>query len=460
VSADGREPWGVDVLVAGPEDSRASRSPWVWRIAGGLAVTLVAVLAGPHLLSSHSPPLQHPTAVRRPGDHAGPPAGSSERLAASLVRWAPRGPGVGSAFAVAAVARMRATHPGVDRLLWAGTLDGRDRVAVVSYRRALDPSVTDATEVAALRVDRLADVATARSVTVGYVDAVGGVVGLAWQGDDKSTRLLVLADPGQAQVFVSSAVDYHPNGGISRSWHETALRDGALVQDLGRHVDPVILVRPQKSGSRITQAVVKVQGRQAVPGIDEVRIAGLSSPTYAGPDPGLLVDLLAQSMSTVLELRDADSKVLWSGETTGGFRDSGERLTGRAALVLVRRHDGPTFQAFIYSDPARAFSSFDANAVRWSVADRLPYAFSTFAPEAPLLLVNPGGPGSATIRPKVGWTLHVRIHRNGVALLDHDAAMDRPVAGARVVVRDPSGRTVLRSRMANSAIVDPSGFNL
>jgi hypothetical protein len=38
--------------------------------------------------------------------------------------------------------------------------------------------------------------------------------------------------------------------------------------------------------------------------------------------------------------------------------------------------------------------------------------------------------------------------------------VDRPVAGARVVVRDPSGRTVLRSRMANSAIVDPFGFNL
>jgi hypothetical protein len=165
-------------------------------------------------------------------------------------------------------------------------------------------------------------------------------------------------------------------------------------------------------------------------------------------------------MSMILDLRDAVAKVLWSGELTSGLGNGGERLTGRAALVLVRRHDGPTFQAFIYSDPARSLTSFDANPVRWSVAARLPYAFSTFAPEAPLLLVNPGGPGWATVRPKVGWTLHVRIHRNGVALLDHDAALDRPVAGARIVVRDPTGRTVLRSRMANTAMADPFGFNL
>jgi hypothetical protein len=381
-------------------------------------------------------------------------------MAVSLIRWAPRGPDVESAFAAAAVARMRAMRPGVDRLLWAGTLDGRDHVAVVSYRRALDQSATDATEVAALRVNRVADVAIARSVTVGYVGAVGGLVGLAWQGDDKRTRLLVLADPGQAQVFVSSVVHYHPSGEISRTWHHAALREGALVKDLGRQVDPVILVRPKKFWSRTTQAVVKVQGRPEAPGADEFRVAGVSSRSYAGPDPGLLVDSLAQSMSMILDLRDADSTVLWSGEITGGLGNAGEWLIGRAALVLVRRHDGPTFQAFIYSEPARSLTSFDSNAVRWSVADRLPYAFSTYEPEAPLLLVNPGGPGSATLRPEVGWTLHVRIHRNGVALLDHDAALDRPVAGARVVVRDPSGRTVLRSRMANSAMADPLGFNL
>jgi hypothetical protein len=429
-------------------------------MATGLAVTLVAVLAGPHLLSSPSPSLRHPAPAHRPGDHAGPPPGSSERMSVSLIHWAPRGPAVGSAFAVAAVARMRALRPGVDRLLWAGSFDGRDHVVVVSYRRPLDQSATDATEVAALRVNRIADVATARSVTVGYVDGVGGLVGLAWQGDDMLTRLLVLADPVRAQVLVSSVVDYHPSGGISRTWHSVALHQGALVKNLGRHVDPVILVRPKEFRSGTAQAVLKVQGRPDAPGTDEVRVAGVTSRTYAGPDPGLLVDSLAQSMSMIPDLRDADAKVLWSGELTSGLGNGGERLTGRAALVLVRRHDGPTFQAFIYSDPATSLTSFDSNPVRWSVAARLPYAFSTFAPEAPLLLVNPGGPGWATVRPKVGWTLHVRIHRNGVALLDHDAALDRPVAGARIVVRDPKGRTVLRSRMANSAMADPFGFNL
>jgi hypothetical protein len=355
---------------------------------------------------------------------------------------------------------MSKLRQGVDSLLWAGTLDGHDHVAVISYRRLPNQSGMDSIEVAALRVRRLADIATARSQTIGYVSEPDGLVGLAWEGTDEHTRLLVLSRPARMRVEVSSVIDYHPDGHISRSWQRATLDDGVVVTDLGRQVDPVIIVRPQDLGSGTSPTLVEVGGRRPLPGPGEVTVAGVSAASYAGPDRTVLVDGLARAVGQLFDLRDAGVRVLWSGRLAGGLGESGQRITGRGALVLVRRHDGATFQAFVFADPAGPGESSIANAVRWSAADRLPYAFSSYADGAPLVLINPSGPGSATVTPVTGPPLRVQFNAHGVATLADDAVTGRNVSGATVVVRDPSGGTVLRSSLVDPGTVDAFGLYL
>jgi hypothetical protein len=460
VAEQRREQGGLDLLAAGPEhEAGAPGTPrWVWRIAGLLAVGLAVAVAGPGLLSSPDPQEPRSSTSPRPSVPAAPTVRPNPPHVVPSLRWAPRGPEVGSDIAAAALARMRAQRPGVDRLLWAGSLDGRDHVIVASYRRPPNYP-TDATEVAALRFERTSDLATARNQTIGYVSDADALVSLAWQGADLHTRLLVLSRPGASPAEVSPAIVYHPSGSISRRWHRATLHDGAGVTDLGRHVDPVIVVRPKDLGSSIGASLVVVHGRPEQPSPREVTISGVSSPSYAGPDPSILIGSLARAVGMLFDLRDADSRVLWSGQIAGGRSDSGQRISGRAALVVVRRHDGPVLQAFVYSDP-KVYESATANPVRWSVADRLPYAFSTYAAGAPLVLVNPGGPGSATLTRTTGPPLRVQLDGNGVARLSDSGVVGPNVSGAAIVVRDPSGRRVLRSTMVDPGTVDAFGLYL
>jgi hypothetical protein len=355
---------------------------------------------------------------------------------------------------------MSELRPGVDSLLWAGTLDGHDHVAVFSYRRLPNQSGRDSIEVVALRVRHLAEVPTARSRTIGYVSEPDGLVGLAWQGKDQHTRLLVLSRPTRMRVEVSSVIDYHPDGRISRRWQRAILKDGVVVTDLGRHVDPVIIVRPQDHGSGSSATLVEVGGRRPLPSPGEVTVAGVSSPSYAGPDRTVLVDGLARAVGQLFDLRAADATVLWSGRLAGGVSASGQQITGRGALVMLRRDDGATFQAFVFADPTGPGESSIANAVRWSVAERLPYAFSSYADGAPLVLINPSGAGSATIIPKARPPMRVQFNAAGVAIVADDAVAGPNISGAPVVVRNPSGSIVLRSTLVDPGTVDAFGLYL
>jgi hypothetical protein len=453
-----RDAGGADLLASGTrrerDGGRAGPPDWVWRVAGVLVIGLVAVLAGPQLLSS-SGPGQAQASPPRSALQASPHVRAAWPRSVPPLRWVSRGPEVGSAFAAAALARLREERPGVDRLLWVGSLDGQDHVAVISYRRQPNQFGTDSIEVAALRVRRTRDVPTAHSETIGYVSDADGLVGLARQGDDQHVRLLVLARPRAMDVQVSSAVDYDPIGRVGRSWRDTTLEDGVSVTDLGRHADPVILVRPVDVRSSTGPVLVQVQGRPPLAGVDEVTVAGVSSPSYAGPGASRLVAALGQSVESRFDLRDADSTVVWSGKLVGGIRrDAGSRATGRGALVVIRRHDGPTFQAFVYADPDGYLESSPASPVAWKVADRLPYAFSTHEPGAPLALVNPGGPGSATITPGVGPTMHVRFDGNGVATVAANVADVPRLDGARVIVRGLSGRLAVNVLLPAISAVD------
>lgn len=458
---------GLDLLASGAErkdhDERGGLPRWVWRVAGLLVLGLVAVVAGPQLLSSRVAGQQQQASPPRSPAPAAPLVRPISPRMVPPLRWAPRGPEVGSDFVVAALARLREERHGVDRLLWAGSLDGHDHVVVFTYRRQPNLFYTDSIEVAALGVRHIRDLPTAHSETIGYVRSADALVGLAWQGDDQHTRLLVLARPRPMDVQVSSVVDYDVIGRVSRRWRDATLDDGVLVTDLGRHADPVVLVRPNNlsSSTKITGPIlVEVQGRPSRPGVEDVTVAGVSSPSYAGPDASQLVAALGRSMEMKFDLRDADSTVVWSGKLAAGYRhNSGARVTERGALVRIRRHDGATFQAFIYSGRSGSLQSAAANPVRRKLADRFPYAFSTHEAGAPLLLVNPSGPGSATIIPGVGPTMDVRFDATGVATIAANADAPR-LDRARVIIRDPSGRLVVNVLLPVIAAPVPFAGNL
>ena len=358
---------------------------------------------------------------------------------------------------------MREERPNVDRLLWVGSLDGSDQVAVAAYRPEPDRSPGDGVQVAALRVTRAADVARAGSEPMGTCTRPGGMVGLAWRGDDKHTRILVLASPAPMPVQVSSVIEYHASGRIGRQWRDAELDNGTLVTDLGVRADPVIVVRPTDLGSPTRPALVQVHGLPEPPGADEVSVAGTSSPSYDGPNVTLLVESLAKAVSMLFDLRDCDSRVLWSGELAGGFSETGEKITGHGALVRVQRRDGPVFQAFVFSDPTGAFASSTADPVPWSVADRLPYAFTTYQDAAPLLLINPTGAGTATLSPKVGPPVRVPLdsQRRRYGCRDRDHRPDvRVTAAPGPSSATPSGHTVVRATMVDPGTVDAFGAYL
>jgi hypothetical protein len=263
---------GLDLLASGAEhedhDERGGLPRWVWRVAGLLVLGLVAVVAGPQLLSSRvAGQQQQASPLRSPAATAPLVRPISPRVVPPL-RWGPRGPEVGSDFVVAALARLREERHGVDRLLWAGSLDGHDHVVVFTYRRQPNLFYTDSIEVAALRVRHLRDLPTAHGETIGYVRSADELVGLAWQGADQHTRLLVLARPRPRLVQVSSYVDYDVVGRVSRRWSDATLDDGVLVTDLGRNAEPVILVRPDNVSSRTkitSPIIVEVHGRPSPP---------------------------------------------------------------------------------------------------------------------------------------------------------------------------------------------------
>ena len=452
-----RGPATPDLIASALEDEpdRPAVPPWVWRVAGLLALAVVAALAGPDLLSSLSPRQPRSAASARHQAPGSPPNRPGTFL--EQPRWVPRGPEVGSEIVAAELARIRVERPGVEGLLWAGSLDGHDHAILVAYPRQPTQSGTEAVQVVALHVRGARDVATARSESIGYLSESGGVVGVAWQGPDRHARLLLLGRPGRLRVQVSSVVDYRPSGGISRRWRDTLLTDGTAVVDLGRRTDPFLVVRPKIPGRTSSAVLVPVEGRGESPGDDRVTVAGVSTDSYAGPAARLLVHSLSQALGMLFDLGDADSTVLWSGRIAGGRTRAGEQVTGRGALVLVRRHDGPMFQAFVYADRRGGSVSYSANTVRWSVAHRLPFAFSTNEAGAPEVIVNPAGPGTATLTIATGERVRVRLDGNGVGILAADSAAGPMIGGAAVVVRDPSGHITVRSTMTDTDTADAFG---
>lgn len=445
---------GADELASGGEPGGRHVPPWVWRVAGLVALGVAVALAGPGLLSGQNGgrgrvPSPTPTA-----NAVVPPV-----LAAPVPRlgWAPRGSLMGSDFAAAAAGRFRQDRTDVDRLLWAGSLDTKDRVAVVAYLPSPD-TYSDGIEVAALRVGPDDDPARAAVVGFGAVHGPDGAVGIAWRGSDSRARLLVIGAPATLDLQVSPVVDYHRDGSISRRWRHVRARDGVVVVDLGPRVDPAIVVRPTDASSDARPFVVDVPGPTTT--AEDIEIPGSHDDRYAGPPADRLVDGVALALRPLFDLHDVAARVIWDGQIASGRGSRLPALSGRGALVWVRRHDGPVFQVFVYVNGAGALQSYAANPVPWAVGDRLPYTFSTFEDSAPLYVLNPSGPGSVTVTPALGKARQVGLDGNGVGTLMPDANTGATYAGARVVVHDRTGRPVLTSRLVDPGTVDAFGLYL
>jgi hypothetical protein len=374
--------------------------------------------------------------------------------------WAPRGTGIGTPFAVAAMAQARAQRPDVDKLLWAGSVDGRDRVALVSVTPSRDSSIIDGVEIVALRVPAGSRLAQARLQSMGSVRGLEGRVGAAWVGADGHTRLLVVGRPHPMTVDVSAVIKYRPDGSIGRKWRPVSSRDGVVIVDLGHQTDPVLVVRPFRKTPGENFLVSVGHPAQAEPA--RLRIQGDTAATYAGPDPGVLSRGVADAVSSLVDVRRTTARVIWSGAIEVGAQDAAHhaRLSGRGALVLLRRDDGPVFQAFVFIDDRGHVNSSSANAVPWAAGDRLPYVFSTYQEGTPLLVLNPSGAGSVTVAVRPGATATMQTDRNGVGVLDDDASHSLGFGGSDVVVRDPRGRAVLHSRLVDVSTVDPFGLYL
>jgi hypothetical protein len=94
------------------------------------------------------------------------------------------------------------------------------------------------------------------------------------------------------------------------------------------------------------------------------------------------------------------------------------------------------------------------------VADTWPVAFSTYQKDAPLFLVSPRVRGTVTVTARNGPPLRLQVGRDRVAAVAKDAVAGPNLSGAPIVVRGPSGRTLLRSTLVDAGTVDPFGLCL
>ncbi len=167
-----------DVLGSSVDDDARlwDRLPRGWRTLTVLMLVLAGVaVAGPDPLSSRGEPAAAPERLR---ESSSPPRSLPQRglTEPRVVDLPVRGDLAGDAsFVTAALRRVRHDHPEADRVLYANTLPGGGRVAVVGRDRD-EPDGIRALDVYALRVARGDGVAAGQITLVGrgLIESTGG----------------------------------------------------------------------------------------------------------------------------------------------------------------------------------------------------------------------------------------------------------------------------------------------
>ena len=415
-----------------------TRSAWVRRGLAGAALVAAVALLGPSLLSQGDKPDEpRPEPTTSPGPTSRPPP---TEPALSALRWTVRGDLAGNTeFAEAALAAVRVEDPGAEKVLYAGTLPDRSRIALVGTGTGPEASgfAFRGATVHALHVPAGKAPSAGRVTFAGGVESADGLAGWAGRVRNGEVVAVLLGRPTPLDAQVSTAIDYSEDGDISRSWEPVHSRDGSAVVELGRDTDPLVVARTTYDDT-IDPLLMSVDGdltprsREAVAA--QVRVAGLDG-AYRGPARRELRRAVVDGAWALLDPRSADIRVLWSGRM-GAHR--------RGALLLVRRSDGPTFQLFVFQEAdGRAFPQ-GMRHLPWAGADTVPWILQTGQPETPLTLVNPTGAGTAVIEPPGGQAARrVPIGRDGTANLGDDQAIDaHELSGSVITVLSPKGREV------------------
>ena len=436
----------------GPAPRMQSRSVWLRRGLAGAVLVAVGALVGPNLLSrgdEPKPPRPEPTTSPAPTPQ---PTPSEHPL--SALNWTVRGDLAGdTAFVAAALVAAQASDPAAEKVMYAATLPDGSRIALVG---AGDHEATGlafrGANVQALHVPAGAAPSAGLISFAGGIAVPDGLAGWAGRsGPGGAVVAVILGRPVPLDVRLSVAIDYSADGRSDRSWQPVSGRDGSAIVALGRKTDPVLVARTNADDS-VDPLLMDVDGATALIESNrealatKVRIAGLGG-SYRGPQERALRLGVVDGMWELLDPKDAQVRVVWSGGM-GGRK--------RGALLVVRRGDGPTFQLFVMQFGAGRVYPQGVRHVPWAHADLLPWITQTGEPGTPLFLVNPRGGGTVVLEPAGAPRRRVVIGADGLANLGDDQAVaSTQLSGSTVTVLSTSGRTVATIDWPNEGDFDP-----
>jgi len=433
------DPAPPEVLGSGPDDTPPgllARVPRPWRVAlGVVAAGALALTVGPGLVSNDPVSGETPAA-------AAPSADAREPVGPPPETWPVRGNLAGDrAYLRAVLARVKRDHPDAQRVLYAATLPDGGSVAFVGRDRD-EAAGTFALDVYAIRVP------PGSRVSSGTVSVVGrgliestGLLGWAGRGDDGRVYAVLLGPPRILVGQVSGGIRYAPDGSAVRQWRDVRGGDGSAVVDLGPRTDPALFAR-----SRRSRVEVPIMMPLREPGRVSLDIEGLGGPSYDGPAPGLVGPTAVEACRGLIDLSGADVRVIWSGPV---LREA------RAALLRIRRPDGPAFQLLVGEHGGAQPFAHGPLRVPWEVADVVPWLFESGDPLRPLHVLNPSGRGTVTVGYPGEPPRVVQTGPAGIAALGIGGPSRPNLYQAVVEVRSPDDRVVVKAPISTVSAQDP-----
>jgi len=377
----------------------------------------------------------------RPAATPTPPSETAAPGPRDVVRWEPRGNLVpDEAFLAAAMARVTSERPEATRLFFAGRLPDGSRLVLAGTD--VDRGMV-ATRVHALLVPEGTAVETAM-VTEGSALTDPQQV-LAWAARGRGDRVIAVAmtRPGPVRFEVSGRVAFGSDGSAQRLWTPVYAGDGVVVEDLGRHADPIVTVRAVGPGVFSLPLVTRVV--EKVPAVDVLPVAGVGAAGYRGPDAVHLSRGLRAGAGAVADLDAARLEVLWSGEL---FRSR------QLALVLVTRADGQRLQALVGQQGDFEFPA-GVRALPRGASDWLPWLLEPSSPDNPTLLLCPTGPGTLVYSRDGRPDKVLPVSAGGVAALVEPGGLPPSASGAVVTLLDLDGGEILRTTLPEPGFDDP-----
>lgn len=416
-----------DEISAGA-DADGSPRRRLWWAVGVLAAAVALAVVRPDL-SLHAP---------YPDRGQGPlPAPRPTGSYLAVVAWDTRGDLTRDrGFVEAAVRRIRQQRPEVARVLFAGRLPDGSRLVLAGsdVNRGMV-----ATAVHALLVAPGADVAVAPVTEVTTLTDPEEVLTWAGHGVDGHVYAVSLARPGPVLFELSPKVLFGADGAPHRLWSPATTGDGLAVVDLGRDADPAVAVRASGTGVFPIAQIARVASPPR-----QVRIAGVSAPSYAGPRPDLLLAGLRDATAALLDPADARIRVLWSGAPWA---------QRPLALLLVTRQDGQRLQVLVGEAAGSAFPA-GVRALPSGVPDDVPWLLEPFSPQDPTFLLCPTGAGTLVYRRPGRPDQRLPVRASGAVVVVEPGASPPSARGADVTLLDPRGHELLRTTLPRSGVDD------